>query len=156
MNTRFLFQATVALIAAAACQGAALAQQVTGTLGSASATTTITGKQLPPPDPAFGGVIKDEGLGVDAVVAAANVPPEKAPNILLIMTDDQGFGAPTTFGGVIPTPAMDRIATERAALHQLPLDGDLFLDPGRADHRAQPPFGRLRRGRRGRDRFPGL
>ena len=26
------------------------------------------------------------------------------------MTDDQGFGAPSTFGGVIPTPAMDRIA----------------------------------------------
>lgn len=28
------------------------------------------------------------------------------------MTDDQGFGAPSTFGGVIPTPAMDRIAKE--------------------------------------------
>ncbi|WP_245271655.1 arylsulfatase [Rhizobium sp. IBUN] len=32
--------------------------------------------------------------------------------MLLIMTDDQGFGAPSTFGGVIPTPAMDRIAKE--------------------------------------------
>jgi arylsulfatase len=38
------------------------------------------------------------------------VPPKGAPNVLLIMTDDQGFGAPSTFGGVIPTPAMDRIA----------------------------------------------
>lgn len=38
------------------------------------------------------------------------VPPKGAPNVLLIMTDDQGFGAPGTFGGVIPTPAMDRIA----------------------------------------------
>ncbi len=28
------------------------------------------------------------------------------------MTDDQGFGAPSTFGGVIPTPAMDRIARD--------------------------------------------
>ena len=28
------------------------------------------------------------------------------------MTDDQGFGAPSTFGGVIPTPAMDRIAKD--------------------------------------------
>jgi len=26
------------------------------------------------------------------------------------MTDDVGFGAPGTFGGVVPTPAMDRIA----------------------------------------------
>lgn len=38
------------------------------------------------------------------------MPPKKAPNILLIMTDDSGFGVPGTFGGVIPTPAMDRVA----------------------------------------------
>ncbi|OWV96707.1 hypothetical protein ATY79_24885 [Rhizobium sp. R693] len=37
---------------------------------------------------------------------------ERRPNVLLIMTDDQGFGAPSTFGGVIPTPAMDRIAKQ--------------------------------------------
>src|SRR5262249_23207021 len=36
--------------------------------------------------------------------------PKGAPNVLLIMTDDVGFGAPSTFGGVIPTPALDRIA----------------------------------------------
>jgi arylsulfatase A-like enzyme len=40
------------------------------------------------------------------------VPPEGAPNILLIMTDDVGFAAPSTFGGVIPTPTLDRIANE--------------------------------------------
>ena len=28
----------------------------------------------------------------------------------MILTDDVGFGAPSTFGGVIPTPAIDRIA----------------------------------------------
>jgi arylsulfatase A-like enzyme len=38
------------------------------------------------------------------------VPPEGAPNVLLIMTDDAGFGAPGTFGGVVPTPALDRVA----------------------------------------------
>jgi len=38
------------------------------------------------------------------------VPPKGAPNILLIMTDDSGFGVPSTFGGVIPSPALDRIA----------------------------------------------
>src|SRR4029078_4849050 len=35
-----------------------------------------------------------------------------APNVMLIMTDDQGIGAPSTFGGVIPTSAMDRIEKE--------------------------------------------
>jgi hypothetical protein len=37
-----------------------VAQQTTGTPGSPEATTTINGKQLPPPDPKFGGVIKEE------------------------------------------------------------------------------------------------
>ena len=37
-------------------------------------------------------------------------PGKSAPNVLLIMTDDAGFGVPGTFGGVIPTPALDRIA----------------------------------------------
>ena len=36
--------------------------------------------------------------------------PKGAPNVLLIMTDDSGFGVPSTFGGVIPTPTLDRIA----------------------------------------------
>ena len=38
------------------------------------------------------------------------MPPKGAPNVLLIMTDDSGFGVPSTFGGVIPTPALDRVA----------------------------------------------
>ncbi len=40
------------------------------------------------------------------------MPPAEAPNVLLIITDDSGFGVPSTFGGVIPTPTMDRIAGE--------------------------------------------
>jgi len=86
------------------------AQQVTGTLGSPSATTTISGEQLPPPAPKFGGVIKDDALQSRPWWAPRVVPPKGAPNVLLIMTDDAGFGIPGTFGGVIPTPTMDRIA----------------------------------------------
>jgi len=36
--------------------------------------------------------------------------PKGAPNILLILTDDTGFGASSTFGGPIPTPTLDRVA----------------------------------------------
>ena len=86
-----------------------MAQQITDTLGSPRATTTIDGKQLPPPDPKFGGVIKENALQSKAWWAPRIVPPKGAPNILLIMTDDAGFGVPSTYGGVIPTPAMDRI-----------------------------------------------
>ncbi|MFC0288019.1 arylsulfatase [Kaistia hirudinis] len=88
----------------------AAAQTLTGTLGSPSATTTINGAQLPPPPPAFGGVIKEKASDSTPWWPPRVVPPKGAPNILLIMTDDQGFGAPSTFGGVIPTPSMDRIA----------------------------------------------
>ena len=84
--------------------------QVAGTPGSPEATSTISGKQLPPPDPDFGGVIKENAAESKAWWAPRVVPPKQAPNVLLIMTDDVGFGAPSTFGGVIPTPALDRIA----------------------------------------------
>ena len=49
----------------------ASAQQITGTPGSPSATTTIDGKQIPPPDPKFGGVIKEKASEFDTLVAAA-------------------------------------------------------------------------------------
>ncbi|QEG33487.1 arylsulfatase [Bythopirellula goksoeyrii] len=88
----------------------ASAQQITGTPGSPSATTTINGKQLPAPAPKFGGVIKDNAMQSKAWWPPRIVPPKDSPNILLIMTDDAGFGVPSTFGGVIPTPTMDRIA----------------------------------------------
>src|SRR3546814_1559601 len=40
--------------------------------------------------------------------------PQDAPNILLVMTDDVGFGASSTFGGPIPTPNLDRLAKQGA------------------------------------------
>jgi arylsulfatase len=86
-------------------------QQVTGTPGSPTATTTIGGEQLPPPDPPFGGVIKEKASESTPWWPPRVVPPEGAPNVLLIMTDDSGYGAPGTFGGVVPTPALDRIAS---------------------------------------------
>ena len=67
-------------------------------------------KVLPAPDAPFRGVmgetVKDSRPDFPKQVAA----PAGAPNVLLIMTDDTGFGATSTFGGPIPTPAMDRLA----------------------------------------------
>lgn len=39
-------------------------------------------------------------------------PPEGAPNVLLILIDDAGFGNPSAFGGPISTPAMNRVAEQ--------------------------------------------
>jgi len=101
-----------AMLLAMTLPAMAAAQTVTGTLGSPSATTTIKGDQLPAPQPPFGGVIKDGALQSTPWWAPRIVPPASAPNVLLIITDDAGFGVPSTFGGVIPTPTMDRIAKQ--------------------------------------------
>ena len=58
------------------------------------------------------------------------VPPKGAPNVLLIMTDDQGYGVSGTFGGVIPTPALDRIA--KAGLRYTQFHSTSLCSPTRA------------------------
>ncbi len=88
----------------------AAAQEVKGTPGSPGATTTIDGRYIPAPPAPFGGEINLNAVDSRPFWPPTIVPPEGAPNVLLIMTDDCGFGAPSTFGGVIPTPALDRVA----------------------------------------------
>src|SRR5215510_11213363 len=107
---QIVFRVMLALAAVAIAPSVGAEIQVTGKLGAPDATTTISGKQLPPPDPKFGGVINDTAKESTPWWPPRVVPPKAAPNILLIMTDDQGYGVCSTFGGVIPTPAMDRIA----------------------------------------------
>ncbi len=92
--------------------GPAAAQQINGTPGAPNATTTIDGHVLPPPPQKFGGEIGLNAAQSKPYWPMRVVPPKGAPNILLIMTDDVGFSAPSTFGGVIPTPALDRIAAD--------------------------------------------
>ena len=87
-----------------------MAQQISGTPGSPSATTTIQGDQIPAPPQEFKGKIERTTKGSKPYWPARIVPPKGAPNVLLIMTDDSGYGVPSTFGGVIPTPGLDRIA----------------------------------------------
>src|SRR5271154_7254782 len=89
---------TVALTPAAA------QQQTTGTPGSPDATTTVDSRYLPPPPQKFNGEIGLNALDSKIGWPSRVVPPKDAPNILLILTHDVGFGAPAPFGGPIPTP----------------------------------------------------
>ena len=68
------------------------AQEINGTPGSPSATEVIKGNQLPPPPLPFGGVIKDDAKDSKPYWPPTVVPRKGAPNVLLIMTDDQGYG----------------------------------------------------------------
>ena len=99
-----------ALILVSACASQAVAQtQTTGTPGAPSATTTIDGRYLPEPPAPFAGTINLNAKDSTVYWPPVVVPPKDAPNILLIITDDQGYGISSTFGGVIPTPTLDRI-----------------------------------------------
>jgi arylsulfatase len=65
---------------------------------------------LPKPDPAFHGTIdpsRDKSLPDWPQPPRA---PKGAPNVVLILLDDVGFGATSTFGGPVPTPALDELA----------------------------------------------
>ncbi|HXI73057.1 MAG TPA: arylsulfatase [Verrucomicrobiae bacterium] len=114
----------------AAISSASAEIQTTGVPGSPSATTTISGKQLPAPDPKFGGVIKDTAAQSKPWWPPTVMPPKQAPNVLLIMTDDAGYGVSSTFGGVIPTPALDRIA--QAGLRYTQFHSTALCSPTRA------------------------
>jgi arylsulfatase A-like enzyme len=87
---------------------------ITGVLAIFLATIGVGRAQevLPRPEPLFKGhigpTVQDSTLDFPQQVKA----PQGAPNILLILTDDVGFGASSAFGGPIPTPSMDRLAKE--------------------------------------------
>jgi arylsulfatase A-like enzyme len=118
------------ILLGASLSSGAIAQQINGTPGSPSATITIDGKQLPPPPTKFGGVIKESAKDSKPWWPPRVVPPKGAPNVLLIMTDDQGYGVNGTFGGVIPTPALDRIA--KAGLRYTQFHSTALCSPTRA------------------------
>src|SRR5882672_8022143 len=130
MNTTRTKTAVIAALAAALVASPAFAQKITGTPGTPSATTTIDGKALPPQPAKSGGVIKEDAKDSKPYWPPTVVPPKSAPNVLLIMTDDQGYGVSGTFGGVIPTPAMDRVAN--AGLRYTQFHSTALCSPTRA------------------------
>src|SRR5512143_3066844 len=129
MSTKFVIKSLTVALSGVVATGAS-AQQVTGVLGSPSATTTIDGKQLPPPPPQFGGVINEDAKNSTPWWPPRVVPSKGAPNVLLIMTDDSGYGVPSTFGGVIPTPTLDRVA--QAGLRYTQFHSTALCSPTRA------------------------
>jgi len=73
---------------------------------------SIDRTKLPIRRPSFQGKVKMtlEGSEPDWSHVAPIPAPEGAPNVLLVLTDDAGFGNPSTFGGPISTPTMTRLA----------------------------------------------
>lgn len=73
---------------------------------------------LPIPEKPFTGKIGLTPADSEKDFPPMVVPPEGAPNVLIIMTDDVGFAASEVFGGPIPTPAFDRLAKQGLIYNQ--------------------------------------
>ncbi len=81
--------------------------------------------KLPIRRPAFGGSVARtlDGCEPDWAQIDHVHPPAGAPNVLVVLIDDAGFGNPSTFGGPIDTPNYTRMAESGPALQPLPRDG---------------------------------
>jgi arylsulfatase len=80
---------------------------------AANAQERGTPSVLPRPDFHFPGNIGRTYLDSDPGQFPQPVQaPKGAPNIVLILIDDVGFGQFSTFGGAVPSPTMDRLAAE--------------------------------------------
>jgi len=84
--------------------------------GPANNVPSEPGAVLPFDPPPMGGTV---GLTMQESVHRWREPirhlPEDAPNIVIVMLDDAGFGQPSTFGGDIATPTLSRLAEEGIA-----------------------------------------
>jgi arylsulfatase len=76
------------------------------------ATGALGQETLPRPDPPFKGKIGATYKESKADFPRPVVAPAGAPNVLLVLLDDTGFGHAGTFGGAVATPTMDRLAKE--------------------------------------------
>ena len=74
--------------------------------------------QLPRPTPPFAGHIESRFEQSTPSPLQADHPAPGSPNVLLIMLDDVGFGSMSTFGGPVPTPALQGVADAGLAYNQ--------------------------------------
>jgi arylsulfatase A-like enzyme len=103
----FLKACWLAVILVAGCHPALAQQSSTPDRSTPPAGGSAV---LPVPQPQFGGVIGRKASESTPDFPKAVTAPKGAPNVLLIMTDDTGFGAASGFGGPISTPTLDRLA----------------------------------------------
>ena len=114
MKRAVVFLITLLAIAAAATYAAdqwngIIKTDMSSLLGTRDVSQSMV---IPAPEPTFGGVIDKDSYKSTAWWAPAIAPKKGSPNILLILIDDEGFAANSSFGGLIPTPVSDQLAKQ--------------------------------------------
>lgn len=122
MRRRKLFETTAkaAFATAVASTGlgkGAKAQTPTAPKTAAGAPNAVPGapasfdrRVLPNPTPPFTGVIAPNLADSTSAWPPEIAPPKGSPNVLLILIDDAGYGSNSVFGGVVPTPVLEKLA----------------------------------------------
>src|SRR3954454_2445106 len=106
-------------------------------------TDAIARALLPIPDRPPGGLTRFDAKDPETRYAPIVPlrPPAGAPNVLLVLIDDAGFGSSSAFGGPCATPNAEKLAAGGLKVHADAHDGALFADAGGAAVGAQSPYG---------------
>lgn len=88
----------------------ATAQVLQGPPGAPTTREFPNARVLPIPTPPFAGVVNPNQYNSTPGWPPTIAPPEGAPNVLVVLIDDAGFGSNSAFGGVVPTPTIEGLA----------------------------------------------
>jgi len=114
MKRKALNTTTRVALTAAFCSTPALAQQTAGSPGAPSGTEFKHRSHLPMPNTVRQSFVNYDAKSPDTKFPPIEQlrPPKGAPNVLLILIDDAGFGSSSAFGGPCKTPALDKLAAD--------------------------------------------
>ena len=146
----------VLLLGLTVLSGPVSAQVVTGELGAPGATTTIDGKQIPPPAGNVWRGDQGEGIGIETVVGAARGAAEGRAQRLAHHDRRCRLRCAGDVRRRHSDPCPRPHRRTGTALHQLPFHRAMLADARGDHHGPQPSFGGHRRGRRNSDGLSGL
>ena len=93
---------------------------------------------LPIPEPVFPPITELDARKAKAPPRFEVKAPAGAPNVVIVLIDDMGFGQSSAFGGPIHMPTLEQSGERRTALQPVPHDRALLADPRGAADRPQP------------------
>jgi len=116
-NCRFVLVLSSLLLVLIGCSDGAERPQATKN-SSTSMPGTLDRTVLPIPDPVFPKITEMDARKATAPPPFSVNAPEGAPNVVIVLIDDIGFGASDGFGGAIETPTLDRLAADGLRFNQ--------------------------------------
>src|SRR5688572_33062275 len=97
-------------ILGAACSTSPPTPTATPATPGTTATGGIDRTVLPIAEPNYPKETQLDARNAKAPPRVEVKPPQGAPNVIVFLIDDIGFGHPATYGGGIPMPTLDRLA----------------------------------------------